>query len=69
MTPRPVATQVMDPRRGAAVALAFGVPLVSTGGTLLEETHRLSDSLGGLLAAVTLSTGCLVVHELAREEG
>ncbi len=50
---------------GSAVALALGVPLLSAGGKLVEEKHWGSDVLGGLLAAVMLSSACVTAYELA----
>jgi membrane-associated phospholipid phosphatase len=54
-------------RPAAAFPAALALPLVLSGGRVLEEKHWASDVLGGLLGGVAVAAACLAAYEAGRE--
>jgi membrane-associated phospholipid phosphatase len=49
--------------------LACVLPLVSSGGRMMEDKHWVTDIAGGLLAAIALSATALAAYEAIRDSG
>ena len=55
-------------RPGVTLPAAVAVPLVLSGGRVLEEKHWASDVLGGCLGGVAVAAACLAAYEAVRGE-